>query len=63
VTFVLNLGVSFFLALWLALRAQDVSPKDSKQIVLTLLRRLRDNPREFFLPPAVDVAPSAEPSP
>ena len=62
VTFVLNLGVSFFLALWLALRAQDVSPKDSKQIVLTLLRRLRDNPREFFLPPAVDVAPSAEPS-
>ena len=63
VTFVMNLGVSFFLALWLALRAQDVSPKDSKEIVLRLLRRLRSNPREFFLPPAVDVpTTTAEPS-
>ena len=63
VTFVMNLGVSFFLALWLALRAQDVSPKDSKQIVFTLLRRLRSSPREFFLPPTADVAStSAEPS-
>jgi len=62
VTFAMNLGVSFYLALRLALRAQDVSPKDSKQIVRTLLRRLRCNPREFFLPPEVDVAPTAEPS-
>ncbi|HVM75140.1 MAG TPA: hypothetical protein VMT75_05810 [Candidatus Saccharimonadales bacterium] len=63
VTFVMNLGVSFFLALWLALRAQDVSPKDSKRIVFTLLRRLRSSPREFFLPPTADVAStSAEPS-
>jgi site-specific recombinase len=62
VTFVMNLGVSFYLALRLALHAQDVSPKDSKQIVRTLLRRLRTNPREFFLPPEVDVAPTAEPT-
>jgi site-specific recombinase len=27
-TFVLNLGVSFYLALRLALRAQDISPED-----------------------------------
>jgi len=64
VTFVMNLGVSFYLALRLALRAQDVSPKDSKEIVRRLLRRLRTNPREFFLPPAAnaDVAPTIEPS-
>ena len=60
VTFVMNLGVSFYLALRLALRAQDVSPNDSKLIIRTLLRRLRANPREFFLPP--HVAPTAEPS-
>ena len=62
ITFALNLGVSFYLALRLAMRAQDVSPKDSKEILLRLWRRLRRNPRAFFLPPSGDVAPAAEPS-
>lgn len=60
VTFVMNLGVSFYLALILALRAQDVSPKNSEQIVRTLLRRFRTNPREFFVPSAAVTAPPAE---
>jgi len=60
VTFVMNLGVSFYLALRLALRAQDVSPRDSKQIIRTLWRRLRSNPREFFLPPPASQAAPAE---
>jgi site-specific recombinase len=60
VTFVMNLGVSFYLALKLALRAQDISSHDSEAIMRTLLRRLRTNPREFFLPTA---APGVEPSP
>ena len=51
-TFVLNLAVSFYLALMLALRAQDVSSKDHLEIVRTLLRRFVQSPRDFFLPPA-----------
>jgi site-specific recombinase len=50
VTFVLNLGVSFYLALRLALRAQDVSPQDHLAILRTLLRRFRASPAEFFFP-------------
>jgi site-specific recombinase len=63
VTFVMNLGVSFYLALRLALRAQDVSPKDSRQIVRTLFGRLRSNPWQFFLPPpATQASPTGQPS-
>jgi site-specific recombinase len=51
-TFVMNLGVSFYLALQLALRAQDVSRKDHLEILRTLLGQLMTSPREFFLPPA-----------
>ena len=50
VTFVLNLGVSFYLALRLALRAQDVSPQDHLAILRTLWRHFRASPAEFFLP-------------
>lgn len=50
VTFVLNLGVSFHLALRLALRAQDVSHSDSVEILRTLRREFRISPREFFFP-------------
>jgi site-specific recombinase len=59
VTFVMNLGVSFYLALKLALRAQDISSHDAEAIMRTLLRRLRANPREFFLPTA---APGVKPA-
>ena len=51
-TFVLNLSVSFYLALMLAMRAQDVSSKDHLEIMRTLLRRFVQSPRDFFLPPA-----------
>ena len=62
VTFVMNLGVSFYLALRLALRAQDISPSDHLEILRTLWRRFRSAPREFLLPPAQDPAASAEPA-
>jgi len=51
-TFVLNLAVSFYFALILALRAQDVTRKDHLEILRTLLRRFADSPRDFFFPPA-----------
>ena len=59
VTFVMNLGVSFYLALRLALRAQDISPSENHLILLTLWRRFWSAPREFFLPPGQDPAPAA----
>lgn len=62
VTFVMNLGVSFYLALRLALRAQDISRSDHLEILGTLWRRFRSAPREFFLPPAQNSAVSAEPA-
>jgi len=61
-TFVLNLGVSFYLALRLALRAQDVSPSDHLQIMRNLWNAMRTRPRDFFFPPAQDAAPSPEPT-
>jgi site-specific recombinase len=51
-TFVLNLSVSFYFALMLALRAQDVSRKDHLDIMRTLLKRFVQSPKEFFYPPA-----------
>ncbi len=61
VIFVLNLGVSFYLALKLALRAQDITPADHLAIWRTFARHLRETPGEFFLPVEEPVAPSAEP--
>jgi site-specific recombinase len=60
VTFVLNLGVSFYFALRLALRAQDVSHQDSVEILRTLWREFRISPREFFFPPPQKHTPSIE---
>jgi site-specific recombinase len=60
VTFVLNLGVSFYLALRLALRAQDVSRGDYLEILRTLWREFRISPQEFFFPPEQEHAPSVE---
>jgi site-specific recombinase len=61
VIFVLNLGVSFYLALRLAMRAQDIAPGDHLAIWRTFLRRLRECPRDFFFPPAAPREPEAEP--
>jgi site-specific recombinase len=55
-TFVLNLSVSFYFALMLALRAQDVSREDHLDILRTLLKRFVQSPEEFFYPPASEAA-------
>ena len=59
VTFVLNLSVSFYLALRLALRAQDVSPSDHLEIMRNLWRELRTHPRDFLFPPPQSGATAA----
>jgi site-specific recombinase len=60
VTFVMNLGVSFYLALLMALRAQDVSRDDYLELLRALWRRFRTSPREFFMPPSGEIVPSGE---
>ena len=62
VTFVMNLGVSFYLALRLALRAQDVSHADHLEILRTLWRRFKAAPKEFFLPPNQNISLATEES-
>lgn len=62
VTFVMNLGVSFYLALLTALRAQDVSRDDYLELLRALWRRFRTSPRDFFIPPSGGIVPSAEPT-
>ena len=60
-TFVLNLSVSFYLALRLALRAQDVSRNDHLEILRNLGRQFRAAPRDFFFPPAEETPRQAQP--
>ena len=62
VTFVLNLSVSFYLALRLALRAQDVSPSDHLEILRNLWRNFHARPRDFFFPPAARPRVSRDPA-
>lgn len=57
-TFVLNLSVSFYLALRLALSAQDASRQDRRQIQRALWHAFLSAPGSFFFPPA-DEPPSA----
>lgn len=54
VTFVLNLSVSFFLALKLALRAHRVNLGGNLTILKTIVRAFLRNPRDFFFPPVDD---------
>ena len=51
VIFVLNLGVSFGLALAVALRARDVQSADKRAFLRALLVRMLHSPLEFVLPP------------
>src|ERR1700729_3590194 len=53
-TFVLNLTTSFYLALRLALRAQDVSGRDHRHLVRALWLHFLQSPRDFFIPPPED---------
>lgn len=50
VTGVLNLGVSFALALAVALRSRGIGGLDRRRIVGAIFRRLRQAPRSFVLP-------------
>jgi site-specific recombinase len=50
----LNFGVSFALALLIALRAREVAGTQQRSLVRAVLARLRSAPREFFLPPKMD---------
>ena len=50
-TFVLNLSVSFYLALRLALRAHGVDLRENRAILSTLWYHFRRSPRQFFFPP------------
>ncbi|MDM4766868.1 recombinase [Pelomonas sp. SE-A7] len=47
----LNLGVSFALALLVALRARGIQVADRSRVQAAIWRRLREDPRSFFLPP------------
>jgi site-specific recombinase len=49
--FVLNLGVSFSLSLWTALRALEVPAADVRELLHRLARRLLTRPFDFILPP------------
>jgi len=48
---ILNLGVSFALALLVALRARGIQVADRARVQAAIWRRLRENPRSFLLPP------------
>jgi site-specific recombinase len=50
VTGALNLGVSFWLALRLAMRARNITPIDQQRLNAALRQRLRQHPRSFVLP-------------
>jgi site-specific recombinase len=60
VIFVLNLTVSFALAMAVALRAREVSRRDRWALASAILRRLLRRPQDFILPPrrTAPVAPA-----
>lgn len=51
VMFVLNLSVSFFLALVTAARAYELPAHENASLLRALYRHLRDAPRDFLIPP------------
>jgi site-specific recombinase len=59
ITFVLNLGISFSIAAFVALRAYDVPREEQKQLVSFILKRFLRSPLKFVLPIGVEAeAPS-----
>ncbi|MBB4843039.1 site-specific recombinase [Paucibacter oligotrophus] len=50
-TGVLNLGVSFYLAMKVALRSRGIRLADRARVTRAIWQRLREQPRSFFLPP------------
>jgi site-specific recombinase len=55
---VLNVGISFLLALLVAMRAVDISPGNRWAVYRAIRRRLFEHPGEFIWPPR-DVEPAA----
>ncbi len=51
-----NLAVSFYLALWVGLKARGVTFAQRRTLAGALLARLLRTPREFFLPPRLATA-------
>jgi site-specific recombinase len=62
-TFVLNLTTSFYLALRLALRAQDVTRRDHLHLLRALWSHFIHSPRDFFLPPREAPTPTTPRTP
>ena len=56
-TFVLNLGVSFSIASFVALRAYDVSRRDQLLLLRYLLRQIIRSPLRFLFPIDRDTPP------
>jgi site-specific recombinase len=54
ITFVLNLGVSFSIAAFVALRAYDVPRQEQKELVVFILKSFLRSPLKFILPIGVD---------
>lgn len=48
---IINLAVSFALALWVALKARGADISASRGLITLLLERLRKEPARFFVPP------------
>jgi site-specific recombinase len=57
VTFVLNLGVSFSIASFVALRAYDVSRREQLLLLRYLLRQIVRSPLKFLFPMERDTPP------
>jgi site-specific recombinase len=55
-----NLAVSFSLALYVAMRSQRVEFVETPELLAKLLQRLRDTPLAFLRPPREPEAPAAE---
>lgn len=59
VTFVLNLGVSFAISAFVALRAYDVGPREQLLLVRYLFRQIVRSPLRFVLPMERDTPPGS----
>ncbi len=59
ITFVLNLGVSFSIAAFVALRAYDVPRQEQKELVVFIFKSFIKSPLRFVLPIGVDKRESA----
>ncbi len=55
----LNLGVSFTLALWVAVRATRAGALSRRRVFRAVLARLVASPRDFLVPPRTARAPAA----